>query len=96
MNLNIDAEVTIKVNLLSLIDEDALQDVYNGDLLDCAKDHIKENGLCGVIGNDFEIVAAKYIPLIRSLTCESCKKFQETCSRVIIDNRCFQYQEVSA
>ncbi len=29
----------------------------------------------------------------RPRTCESCMKFQETCSRVIIDNPCFQYAE---
>ena len=34
---------------------------------------------------------ANFVP--RQRTCESCIKFQETCSRVIIDNLCFQYQE---
>ncbi len=96
MSLNIDAEVTMKVKLLNLIDEDALQDAYDGDLVDCARDQIKENGLCGVFDDDFEIIGARRIPVELPRTCESCIKFQEMCSRIIIDNVCFQYQEVLA
>ena len=29
----------------------------------------------------------------RPRTCESCIEYQETCSRVIIDNPCFHYRE---
>ncbi len=93
MSMTINATITIRVTLPKLINEQALFETYDGDLLGCAKDQIEENGLCGVVEGDFEVVAAKRIPATRPLTCESCMKFQGTCSRVLIDYPCFQYEE---
>ncbi len=45
-------------------------------------------------GNADDVAVIEYEEVEeRPVTCESCKKFQETCSRVLIDNPCFQYAE---
>lgn len=55
-NTNVDLEITVKFKIQNVIDEDALQEVYEGSLFECAKDMIEDNGICGVIDGNGTLI----------------------------------------
>ena len=58
---SIDAYVTVRFRADNLIDEDALQDEFGGDLGAWVKELIAKEGLYGVVNDEFEIVSIERI-----------------------------------
>lgn len=59
MSDTIHIKATIEVTINNALDEEALQEAFDGNLLECAKWLIVENGLCGVINGEPLVIKAE-------------------------------------
>lgn len=53
-----DINVSIKFKIKNAIDKEVLERDFNGDIMECAKFLIEEEGLVGIVQDDWEYLMA--------------------------------------